>query len=210
MGEKPMFLGSTEIKENQKRIFIKGTFDEEHVRQSSYDLRLGEQAYIVGERAPRRLDEKRPYLVLTPGQFAILTCHEKLSLPREIMGFITLRNPYKMQGLVNVSGFHVDPTFHEQLVFAVQNVGATDIRLKFKEPTFTIFFAKVAGNTDDNVREATPRQGITLQDIAQLGGSTITLGKLKEELDQLRRIVLIYGPVLVAAAVALIVALLKK
>src|SRR5208283_2076177 len=188
-----MFLGSTAIKKNQQ-IFRENTFEKACVGQSSYDLRLGEDAYVVGKKAPRKLDKDRPYLVLKPGEFAILTCYEKISLPREIMGFITLRNPYKMQGLVNVSGFHVDPTFQEQLVFAVQNVGATDIRLKYMEPTFTIFFAKVDKNTDPDVRRASFRSGITLEDIAQLGGSTITLGKLKEEMDQLRRMVFVYAP----------------
>ncbi len=180
------------------------------MNQSSYDLRLGGDTYVVGKKAPRKLDNDNPYLVLKPGQFAILTCHEKISLPRDIMGFITLRNRYKMQGLVNVSGFHVDPTFQEQLVFAVQNVGATEIRLKYLERTFTIFFAQVDKNVDPNVKDATRRLGITLEDIAQLGGSTITLSKLKEEMDQLRRTVFVYAPIVVAATIALIVALLKK
>ena|ERR1700719_3173848 len=205
-----MFLGSTAIKENQKKIFTGDTFLEACLGQSSYDLRLGAEAYIVGESVPRKLDDDDPFLALAPGQFAILTCHEKIVLPREIMGFITLRNRYKMQGLVNVSGFHVDPTFKEQLVFAVQNVGATDIRLKYMERTFTIFFAYVDKNSDGGVKEASPRSGITLEDIAQLGGSTITLGKLQTEIEQLRRIVTIYAPIVVAVTVALIVAFLKK
>src|SRR5260370_39701355 len=116
-----MFLGSTAIIENEKRIFSADTFSRECLGHSSYDLRLGAEAYIVGESVPRKLKESDPYLVLSPGQFAILTCYEKIALPEEIMGFITLRNRYKMQGLVNVSGFHVDPTFQEQLVFALQN-----------------------------------------------------------------------------------------
>jgi dCTP deaminase len=205
-----MFLGSTAIKESQKKIFAEDTFKEECLGQCSYDLRLGTAAYIVGESVPRKLDDGDPYLALAPGQFAILTCHEKIALPRDIMGFITLRNRYKMQGLVNVSGFHVDPTFREQLVFAVQNVGATDIRLKYMEPTFTIFFAHVENNTDETVKPVASRSGISLQDIAQLGGSTITLGKLQAEFEQLRRIVTIYGPIVVAVTVALIVAFLKK
>jgi dCTP deaminase len=205
-----MFLGSSAIKENHKKIFTGDSFLEKCLGQSSYDLRLGAEAYVVGESVPRRLDEDEPYLVLAPSQFAILTCHEKIALPREIMGFITLRNRYKMQGLVNVSGFHVDPTFKEQLVFAVQNVGATDIRLKYMEPTFTIFFAHVDRNSEDGIEEATPRSGITLEDVARLGGSTITLGKLQSEIEQLRRILTIYAPIVVAVTVALIVAFLKK
>src|SRR5205085_8653532 len=158
-----MFLGSTAIIESQERIFADKSFEKSCVGQSSYDLRLGADAYILGESVPRKLDDGDPYLALAPGQFAILTCYEKISLPREIMGFITLRNRYKMQGLVNVSGFHVDPTFSERLVFAVQNVGSTDIRLKHMERTFTIFFARVENNFDPNVKSAAPRYGITLE-----------------------------------------------
>jgi len=205
-----MFLGSTAIRDNAARIFLKDTFNKERVNQCSYDLAIGEDAYIVGQSIPVKLTKAEPYLVLEPGQFAILTCHEKICLPPEIMGFITLRNRYKMQGLVNVSGFHVEPTFTEQLVFAVQNVSATDIRLKYLDPTFTIFFAEVRDNTSPTKKLEDPRQGITLQDIAQLGGSTITLSKLKEEMDQLRRMVFVYAPIIVAATIAIIVALLKK
>lgn len=205
-----MFLGSTAIRENKDTLFLQDTFDPNRVNQCSYDLRLGAEAYVVGERAPTSLAKGDPYLVLPAGQFAILTCFEKISLPREIMAFITLRNRYKMQGLVNVSGFHVDPTFEDQLVFAVQNVGPTDIRLKFMEPTFSIFFARVENNTSPQKEKEDPRHGITLQDINQLGGSTITLTKLKSEIDQLRTMLLVYAPFAVAATLALILAIIKK
>jgi dCTP deaminase len=175
-----MFLGSTAIRDSKDRMFLDNTFDPDRVNQCSYDLRLGAEAYVVGKHTPIALRKGDPYLVLPPGQFAILTCFEKLSLPRDIMAFITLRNRYKMQGLVNVSGFHVDPTFEDQLVFAVQNVGPTDIRLKFMEPTFSIFFARVENNTSPKKPKEDPRHGITLQDINQLGGSTITLIELRK------------------------------
>ena len=205
-----MFLGSTEIRKIKDEVFLRDTFDPERVNQCSYDLRLGAELYVVGEPAPIKLNQREPYLVLPPGQFAILTCFEKIRLPREVMAFITLRNRYKMQGLVNVSGFHVDPTFEEQLVFAVQNVGTVDIRLKFMEPTFTIFFARVENNTSPRKEKEDPRFGITLHDINQLGGSTITLAKLKKEVDQVRTMLLIYAPFAVAATAALIIALVKR
>jgi hypothetical protein len=75
--------------------------------------------------------------------------HEVLSIPENILGLISLRNSCKMQGLVNISGFHVDPTHKGWLVCAVNNVGPSDVRLRLMEPTFPIFFAKVQGSICD-------------------------------------------------------------
>ena len=190
------------------KLSLPDLFDEKSVNQSSYDLRLGEEVYIVGKRAPERLSEKQPYISLPPGQFAVLTCYEILNLPEKIMAFITLRNRFKMQGLINVSGFHVDPTFKGRLVFAVQNIGPNDIRLRYKDPTFTIFFADVDGN-NASVRESPVRSGILLSDVQQLGASSITLAKLKKDIDSLRTVLLVYAPFAVALVVALLVTLIK-
>jgi dCTP deaminase len=189
-------------------ISLPDLFDGKSVKQASYDLRLGEEFYIVGRRAPERLSEKQPYVSLPPGQFAVLTCYEILHLPKEIMALISLRNRFKMQGLVNVSGFSVDPTFKGRLVFAVQNIGPNDIRLKFKDPTFTIFFADVDKN-EKSSREEPVRSGIMLPDVQQLGASSVTLAKLKKDVDSLRTILLIYAPIAVALVIALLATLIK-
>jgi hypothetical protein len=76
------------------------------------------------------------------------------------------------------------------------------------DPTFTIFFARVENN--DKPGRTDIRKGIELSDIQQLGGSTITLSKLKKDIDQLRMMLLIYAPFAVAATAALIIALIKK
>jgi dCTP deaminase len=204
------FLGHDRIITEKDVLFDTSTdlFEGGSVKESSYDLRLGEEFYVVGKRAPERLSVKEPYVSLPPGQFAVLTCYEILHLPKEVMAFISLRNRFKMQGLVNVSGFHVDPTFKGRLVFAVQNVGPNDVRLKYKEPTFTIFFADVDGNKTSS-RDVPTRLGITLPDVQQLGASSITLAKLKKDIDSLRTVLLVYAPFAVALVIALIVTLIK-
>jgi dCTP deaminase len=212
------FLGHDRIIAEKQALFdttgellnlsLSDLFDDKFVKQTSYDLRLGEEFYVVGKRAPERLSEKQPYISLPPGQFAVLTCYEILNLRENIMAFITLRNRFKMQGLVNVSGFHVDPTFKGRLVFAVQNIGPNDIRLRYKDPTFTIFFADVEGNKT-SVREAPIRSGILLSDVQQLGASSITLAKLKKDIDSLRTVLLVYAPFAVALVVALLITLIK-
>src|SRR5438874_1936929 len=110
------FLGKRKLLECLPDLFKPGTYEAKQVQQSSYDLRLGEEIYIVGRKSPEKLSGRHPYVTLQPGQFAVLTSYEFLNLPRNVMAFITLRNRFKMQGLINVSGFHVDPTFSGHLV----------------------------------------------------------------------------------------------
>ena len=202
-----MFLAHDEIVKQKESLFSK-EYDERYVRQASYDLRLGKEYYIVGHKAPEKLSEKSPYLSLAPGQFAILTCLEEIKIPRTHMALIALRSTFKLQGLVNISGFHVDPTFEGTLLFAVQNVSSSDIRLKFGESTFTIFFAELNGDIG-NPREKKP-SGIQLDDVQLLGGASVTIAKLQRDIDHLRRLVLIWGPVIAAALIALIVEIIQK
>lgn len=193
-------------------------YDKGQLQQSSYDLRLGSDVYVGGKSAPKKLSDAFPYLTIKPGQFAILTCYEGINLQKgdlekgelSHMAFIALRSTFKMQGLVNISGFHVDPTHQGTLLFAVQNVGPSDILLKYKEPTFTIFFAQVKGDigptrsNEIGVRFKPKLEGIRLQDVQSLGGGSVTISELRKQITDLRRIVLVYAPIVVAALIALI------
>ena len=126
-------------------------------------------------------------------------------MPEDLLAFITLRNTFKMQGLINVSGFHVDPTYKGMLVFAVNNIGPSDIRLRLHEPTFTIFFAKVEGK----IEGSRPPFGneLPLQYVQLLGGSSITLARLQKEFEELRFKLLLYAPLGIALLIALILQL---
>lgn len=205
-----MFLAHNEIIQlvKDKGVILKSK--PEHFHQCSYDLRLGKEVYLVGKDAPETLSKQSPYISIPPGQFAILTCYEDIQMPEDHMAFIALRTSYKFQGLVNISGFHVDPTHRGTLLFAVQNVGPSDIRLKYEEPTFTIFFAKLttAGigkpRSQEDTRFKPWLSGIRLQDVQLLGGSSITIAKLQREIEQLRFIILVYTPIVVAVLGALI------
>ncbi len=206
------FLPGNEIRRlaSEGKLFGDSYYDQGNVRQASYDLRLGAEIYIVGREAPDTLTKQNPYASLPPGQFAILTTYEKIELPNYILGFINIRTTYKWQGLVNISGFHVDPSFQGKLLFAVQNVGPADIRLKFGEPTFTIFFAQLQSDKigvtrdQEKVHIKQNLKGIRLEDVQSLGGSNITLAALQKEVQHLRTQMLVYGPLAIAAFVALL------
>lgn len=191
--------------------------DEAKFNQASYDLSLGREIYMVGNAAPQILTKSTPYATLTPGQFAILTTDEIISIPDDIIALISLKSTFKFQGLVNISGFHVDPTFEGKLRFGVQNVGPSDIRLKLGEPTFTIFFATLSSTRigksrqDSGTTHFRPTSGgIRLQDVQLLGGGSLSLASVHREVERLSTLVKIYGGLAIAALAALIVDLLQK
>ena len=177
--------------------------------QSSLDLRLGKEIYMVGSAAPQILTRSSPYATLTPGQFAILTTEEVISIPSDILAFISLKSTFKFQGLVNISGFHVDPTFEGKLRFGVQNIGPSDIRVKYGEPTFSIFFSTLSSTRIGKPREDNS-MGIRLQDVQLLGGGSLSLASIHKEVERLSTLVKVYGGLAIAALVALLVDLLQR
>ncbi len=127
-----MFFSKSDILLWKDRLFPKpGHFDEGAVSEASYDLRVGDEVFLSEKRIPTRLGGSSPFVLLPPGQFALVKTYEEIRIPSELIGFLSIKSKYKFQGLINISGFHVDPTYEGHLIFAVQNVGPNDIRLRY-------------------------------------------------------------------------------
>ena len=62
-------------------------------------------------------------LFRSPGQFAFLLTDEIVEVPDSAMALISIKAKIKWRGLINVSGFHVDPGFKGRLIFSVYNAG---------------------------------------------------------------------------------------
>lgn len=56
---------------------------------------------------------------IEPGETALLKTYEKLKLPDHYMAFLSLRFSRGSKGLINISGFHVDPDWGGHLIFSV-------------------------------------------------------------------------------------------
>lgn len=136
------FLTDEEINGRITSFFLKGC-DDKRATGASYDLALGEEVYISGEDCPTKLSENSPYVSIPRGQFALLITKEYVHVPPEYLGLISVRFSKKAQGLINVSGFHVDPGFEGKILFSVFNAGPSDVVLRYGEPTFMIFFYKL-------------------------------------------------------------------
>lgn len=116
---------------------------------ASYRLRLGEEVYVTpvaeaaGGSGPTKSYLKRigSPCIIPPGQFAFLLTEEVVSVPADAIGFISMRSKVKFRGLVNVSGFHVDPGYTGKLIFSVFNAGPSPIHLARGDDWFVIWYA---------------------------------------------------------------------
>ncbi len=86
------------------------------------------------------LAEGQPFTI-PAGQFAFLLTEESVRVPADAMAFISMKARTKFRGLVNVSGFHVDPGWNAPLIFAVFNAGPSTVHLQRGMPLFLIWYA---------------------------------------------------------------------
>lgn len=82
-------------------------------------------------------------LKIQPGQFAFLLTDEIVNVPSNAIALISIRANYKFKGLINVSGFHVDPGWSGKLLFSVYNAGPKPMVVEYGEPMFLIVYAEL-------------------------------------------------------------------
>lgn len=121
----------------------------EKIEQSSYTLAIGKEIFITkdyqndnSQHTKRSLRNKQAF-VIPPGQFAFLLTEERIAVPKDAIAFISMKASFKYKGLINISGFHVDPGFYGNLLFSVYNAGPSPIHLRHNEPCFLIWYADI-------------------------------------------------------------------
>ena len=124
-------------------------FDAQRVEAANYLLSIGDEVYVSepgkGSVVKKLKDGENFYI--EPGQFAFLLTRETVRIPKDTLGFISIRARIKFLGLVNISGFHVDPGYHGKLVFSVFNAGPARIQLKQGDDIFPVWLADLDGDT---------------------------------------------------------------
>lgn len=118
-------------------------FVKKNVKNGAYELTLGNQVFQTGEGKQIKKLEKEETIRIDPGQFALLLTEEYVKIPKDKIAFISIKAGIKFKGLVNVSGFHVDPGFEGKLLFSVYNAGPYKIVLSRGQKCFPIWFAEL-------------------------------------------------------------------
>ena len=179
------------------------------VNNACYEMALGPEAFITSMAGTKQTFQPGEQIRIPPGQFGLLLTEEELSLPLYILAFISIKASKKMSGLVNVSGFHVDPGFRGRLMFSVYNAGSESIVLDVGERLFPIWFYQLSENNLDAYNGKHQGQlTISSEVVGRLQGEVASPGSLKKEIDELRSTVnnwkaAIAGILLTAVATAL-------
>lgn len=164
--------------------------DPDCVDCAAYTLKVGPEYYVTPN--DRTVDPHSTTLQLLSegqafsipaGQLGYILSEEIVTVPTNAIGFISVRARVKWKGLINVSGFHVDPGFKGRLLFAVHNSGPVSIPLRRGDPIFLIWFADLDADAPQfsKVRKP-PVTQIDTSSIAQVAGEIYSVQGLSDKI----------------------------
>lgn len=235
-----MFLNG-ETLDNLKSTLVKpapGQNKEINVDCASIVLTVGKEVYVTpsNEKAPKIKQilnsDKADQFEIPVGQFALIITNETVTVPNDLIAFISFKAKYKFKGLINVSGFHVDPGWQGQLTFSVFNAGPSNIVLQMGDAFALIWYAKLGNDYSlpDSSSDQTkiinkycknytePKLGLSSDKIIDMTGDVYSPFKLKSEVDELKKeiasleskIIIRYATTILAAFVATITFIFRE
>lgn len=148
------FWSSNKLLSEQSIHNLIQPFEDDEVEQSSYTLHIGNEVFVTKDHRNSDSRHVRTKLKLNQdfeipaGQFAFLLTCETVKVPKNAIAFISMKAKIKHRGLINISGFHVDPGYDGKLLFSVYNAGPSSIRLNQGQPCFLIWYADLDSDDD--------------------------------------------------------------
>src|SRR2546426_3268427 len=166
-----------------------------------YQLTVGDEIYISSVEKPLSLKDRQS-VTIRPGEYAIISTAEKLNVPLTKMGLVSMKFRYTGYGLINVSGFHVDPGFKGNFLFTVFNAGPTPVTIRRLEPMFMLLFVDISDPVEGYGGDHQNQTHIPTEMITALTGPSISLQNLGDRVSTLEN----YNKVLLGLAGGLIAA----
>ncbi|HMK16852.1 MAG TPA: hypothetical protein VK492_01525 [Chitinophagaceae bacterium] len=193
------YLGSEKLKALIKNLKVIGPDpDFNRISCGAYELSLGDEVFRTDSKDKKKefLTRDKEQVTINPGQFALLLTQETVDIPIDKIAFISIKAGIKLKGLVNVSGFHVDPGFKGKLVFSVYNAGSGPISLLRGEASFLIWFAEMVlsekettsydkGSHEHKNQDTIPARYIDALLAGELASPNVIVEKLKENYNTL-------------------------
>jgi dCTP deaminase len=163
-------------------------YSRERIDCAAYTLAVGPEVYVSPNDQTvdpttvtvRRLTEGEAFTI-PPGQFAFLLTEEVVTVPADAIAFISIRARTKFKGLMNVSGFHVDPGYRGQLTFAVFNAGPVPIHIRRGQPIFLIWYARLDRETAYK-KAGQIHKGIDIEAVTSVAGELQSFAGLSKKL----------------------------
>jgi dCTP deaminase len=184
------------------------------VKSARYALRVGGEVYVTSSTAsggPRkgvtiRLGENAPFKI-PPGQFAFLVTEERVKVPNYAIALISIKTSLKYRGLVNVSGFHVDPGWDGYLKFGIYNAGPQDVHLRRGQDMFLIWYADLDHPTEKIYKNTPAKCGPHIPEeyasnlAGQMYSPQVLAGLIRRLENRLQATWYIFGALLAAVVV---------
>jgi dCTP deaminase len=155
---------------------------------ASYTLSVGPEYYVsptdqtsdAKSQSLKLLAENEAFAI-PPGQFAYIQTEEIVKVPADALAFISIRARVKWKGLVNVSGFHVDPGYKGRLTFAVFNAGPSPVHLRRGERCLLIWYADL-DRKSQSIKNSPSIDHIDLMFVNSISGELHSLDGLAERI----------------------------
>lgn len=181
------FLGKKEL-ESLLPQWIED-YTKERIDNVAYELCLGNEVYLTDSSSGKKdiLDAKNSNVIIKPGQFALLLTQETIKIPTNILAFISIKFSQKIKGLVNISGFHVDPGFEGKIIFSVYNAGPATIVLDRGKPYFMIWFSELKSASAPYSGKHKNQQEISAEQISALNGTLASPNALLTQIKDLEK-----------------------
>jgi len=138
-----MILTNKQIEETYRRgeILIE-PFEQRQVEAATYDLRVGSQGVTTTSKKVVDIKE-HGFIVISPGDFGVVTAFEELRLNAQHAGRFGLRSKYAPKGLIATTGAQIDPGYHGRLVVGLTNLSPKPITLAYKDDFLTVEFHRL-------------------------------------------------------------------
>lgn len=216
------FWSGRRLLDEGSAIDLVDPFDEQMIDCSAYTLTLGGEAYVTphfGNSGPGLKQSLNPFetvqiagqtrrhgggsVAIPPGQFALLLTQETISIPPASMGFISLKSKPKFGGLINVSGFHVDPGFSGKLIYSVFNAGPSAVHLTRGDPLFLLWLADLSGEVREGEYQKTSAgySEIPSEFVTRMASENHSLETLSRRVAALSATVTVFSSIAAALAV---------
>ena len=167
-------------------------FNADSVDCAAYTLHVGHEYYVSPDgqdpspqhRTVQQLKDAEAFAI-PPGQFAFLLTKESVTVPPDAIAFISIKAKLKFNGLIDISGFHVDPGYQGRLLFSVLNSGPNPIHLRQGQPVFLIWYADLDRMTERK-KDRNGFESIDLSIVNGISGEILSLQSLSKEINDLR------------------------
>ena len=158
----------------------------DRITSGAYELSMGAEFFTTNSDKKVKIRLKAgEQFIIKPGQFALLVTKETIRIPDNNLGFISIKASVKFKGLINVSGFHVDPGFNGKLKFSVYNAGSRDIILTEGQKLFPLWiseFTSALATSEVYNGHFQNQDGITTDDISRIEGKLFSPNVLSERI----------------------------